>query len=171
MPGVDVDIASLNSKEDCRSVINKHRPDIVINTVGLTSVEQCEKLPEIAHKVHVEIPGNIATICNDLNVKLVHISTDHIFSGKSQMSIENEIADPVNIYAKTKYQGELKVQNNCKSALIVRTNFFGWGTKYRRSFSDFILNTLKNYRGQKKSRTGENLLNRSRVLQKKITEI
>ena len=59
------------------------------------------------------------------------------------MSFEDEIADPINIYEETKYQGELKVQNNCKSALIVRTNFFGWGTKYRQSFSDFILNTLK----------------------------
>ena len=67
-----------------------------------------------------------------------------MLSGKNQMSFEDEIAIPVNIYAKTKYQGELKVQNNCKSALIVRTNFFGWGTKYRRSFSDFILNSLTN---------------------------
>ena len=63
--GVNIDITSLNSKEDCRSVIDKHRPDIVINTVGLTSVEECEKQPEIAYKVHVEIPSNIATTCND----------------------------------------------------------------------------------------------------------
>ena len=70
IPGVGVDIASLNSKKDCHSVINKHNPDIVINTIGLTSVEKCEKQPEIAHEVHVEIPGIIATTCNDLNKKL-----------------------------------------------------------------------------------------------------
>jgi len=144
MSGVEIDTISLESKEDCRSILNKHKPDIVINTVGLASVEECEKQPKIAHKLHVEIPSNIATTCNDLSVKLIHISTDHLFSGKNQMSFEDEITDPVNIYAKTKSQGELKVQNNCKSALIVRTNFFGWGTKYRRSFSDFILDSLKN---------------------------
>ena len=143
MSGVEIDTISLESKKDCRYILNKHRPDIVINTVGLASVEECEMQPKIAHNLHVEIPSNIATTCNDLNVKLIHISTDHLFSGKNQMSFEDEIADPVNIYAKTKSQGELKVQNNCKSALIVRTNFFGWGTKYRRSFSDFILDSLK----------------------------
>ena len=143
MPGVEIDTASLESKEDCRYVIAKHKPDIVINTLGLTSVEECKKHPKIAHKVHVEIPGNIAITCKDLNVKLIHISTDHIFSGKSQMSFEDEIAKPVNVYAQTKHQGELKVQKNCKNALILRTNFFGWGTTYRQSFSDFILNTLK----------------------------
>ena len=141
MPGVEIDTTSLESKKDCRYVIDKHRPDIVINTLGLTSVEECKKQPKIAHKVHVEIPHNIAIVCNDLNVKLVHISTDHIFSGKSQMSFEDEVADPVNIYAQTKYQGELKVQKNCKNALILRTNFFGWGTIYRQSFSDFIIQT------------------------------
>ena len=67
MSGVDIDIASLNSKEECRYVIDKHRPDIVINTLGLTSVEECEKQPEIAHKVHVEIPNNIAIICSIVN--------------------------------------------------------------------------------------------------------
>ena len=143
VPGVDIDIASLNSKEECRYVIDKHRPDIVINTLGLTSVEKCEKKPKVAHKVHVEIPNNIAVTCDDLNIKLVHISTDHIFSGKSQMSFEDEIADPVNIYAKTKYLGELIVQNNCKSSLIVRTNFFGWGPSYRQSFSDMIISNLR----------------------------
>jgi len=143
LPRVGIDCISLESKEDCRYAIDKHKPDIVINTLGLTSVEECKKQPKIANKVHVEIPNNIAIACNDLNVKLVHISTDHIFSGKRQMSSEDEVAAPVNIYAKTKYQGELKVQKSCKSALILRTNFFGWGTAYRQSFSDFILNTLK----------------------------
>ena len=53
IPGVDIDITSFNSKEVCRLLFNQHRPDVVINTVGLTSVEECEKKPEIAHKVHV----------------------------------------------------------------------------------------------------------------------
>ena len=54
------------------------------------------------------------------------------------------VANPVNNYAKSKLLGEQEVLENCKDALVIRTNFYGWGTKYRQSFSDFILNKLKN---------------------------
>ena len=51
---------------------------------------------------------------------------------------------PINHYAKSKIKGECKIQKHCKDALIIRTNFFGWGTGYRHSFSDFIINKLRN---------------------------
>ena len=69
VPGYSMGNIAKRIKED----IIHYNPDIVINTIGLTSVEKCEKQPEIAHEVHVEIPGIIATTCNDLNKKLVHI--------------------------------------------------------------------------------------------------
>jgi perosamine synthetase len=142
--GIDTEVTSLNSLDQCCTIIKKHKPDLVIHTAGLTNVEMCEQDPKLAHKVNVDLAENIAVACNELNIKLVHISTDHLFSGENQMSSEDSCIEPVNNYAKTKHQGELKVQERCKNALIVRTNFFGWGTKYRQSLSDFILNRLRN---------------------------
>ena len=144
LSGVDTSIASLDSLDECISVLTKHRPDIVIHTAGLTNVEECESNPDLAQEVNVDLANNIAIACNKQSVKLVHISTDHLFSGNQEFSTEESITNPVNNYAKTKLQGEQQVLENCKDALIIRTNFFAWGTKYRQSFSDFILNKLKN---------------------------
>ena len=142
--GVETDIASLSSLDECSSILAKHQPDIVIHTAGLTNVEECEANPDLAQEVNVDLAKNIAIACSSQGVKLVHISTDHLFSGDQEFSTEESSTSPVNNYAKSKLLGEQQVLENCKDALIIRTNFFGWGTKYRQSFSDFILDKLKN---------------------------
>lgn len=143
LQGVKTDSMPLNSLGECIDAVNKHQSDIVIHTAGLTSVEECESNPFLAREVNVDLAKNIAIACNKLNVKLVHISTDHLFSGKGNLVTEESNTLPLNNYAKTKLEGEQQVQENCKDALIIRTNFFGWGTKYRQSFSDFIINKLR----------------------------
>jgi UDP-4-amino-4,6-dideoxy-N-acetyl-beta-L-altrosamine transaminase/dTDP-4-dehydrorhamnose reductase len=144
LSGVDTDIAYSSSLDECLSVLEKHQPDIVIHTAGLTNVEECESNPDLAQEVNVELAKNMAIACSVQGVKLVHISTDHLFSGNQELVTEETRPNPVNNYAKTKLQGEQQVLENCKDAIVIRTNFFGWGTKYRQSFSDFILNKLKN---------------------------
>jgi UDP-4-amino-4,6-dideoxy-N-acetyl-beta-L-altrosamine transaminase/dTDP-4-dehydrorhamnose reductase len=144
LSGVDTSVASLSSLDECLSVLAKHQPDIVIHTAGLTNVEECESDPDLAQEVNVDLAKNIAIACNQQSVKLVHISTDHLFSGNQEFSTEDSATNPVNNYSKTKLLGEQEVLKNCKGALIIRTNFFCWGMKYRQSFSDFILNKLRN---------------------------
>jgi len=141
--GVETDIASLGSLDECSFVLAKHQPDIVIHTAGLTNVEECETNPDLAQEVNVDLAKNIAIACSSQGVKLVHISTDHLFLGDQEFTTENTSTNPVNNYAKTKFLGEQKVLENCKDALVIRTNFFGWGTRYRQSFSDFILSKLR----------------------------
>ncbi len=143
IPGIDFDIIPLYSVNAITKAFLKHKPDIVINTAGLTNVESCEKYPKLAKEVNTDTAENIAIVCNKLNIKLVHISTDHLFSGKRRMMTENDCTNPQNMYAITKYEAELKVQDNCQNALIIRTNFYGWGPKYRSSFSDIIINSLQ----------------------------
>ena len=142
--GINTDVLSLNCLDECLFVIEKHQPDIVINTAGLTSVEECETNPILAKKANVDLAKNMAVACNQKSIKLVHISTDHLFAGNQEFSTEESLTKPVNNYAKTKLLGEQQVLESCKDALIIRTNFFCWGTKYRKSFSDFILNKLRN---------------------------
>ena len=144
LSGVDTDVASLDSLDECLSVLVKHQPDIVVHTAGLTNIEECESNPDLAQEVNVDLAKNIAIACSDQGIKLVHISTDHLFSGDHELATEESTTNPVNIYGETKLLGEQQVLENCKDALIVRTNFFCWGAKYRQSFSDFILNKLKN---------------------------
>lgn len=144
LSGVSTDTLSLNSPEDCLSALTKHRPDIVIHTAGLTNVEACESDPGLAQEVNANLAGNMAKACHNQSVKLVYISTDHLFAGDDKYATEEDTTSPINNYAKTKLQGEQQVLDSCPDALIIRTNFFGWGTTYRSSFSDFILNKLRN---------------------------
>lgn len=143
LTGISTDIASLDSLDECISVLSKYQPDIVIHTAGLTDVEKCESSPDLAQELNVDLAKNMALACSEQGVKLVHISTDHLFSGDQELVTEEVETSPVNNYAKTKFLGEQQVLENCKDALIVRTNFFGWGTEYRQSFSDFIINKLR----------------------------
>jgi len=141
---VKTDIVSLSSEGECASMLMRHQPDVLIHTAGLANVELCESNNELADQVNIDITRNLSKACFNHGVKLVHISTDHLFSGEQEFVTEDSRCNPLNNYAKTKLIGEQQVLKELKDALIIRTNFFGWGPKYRQSFSDNILNQLKN---------------------------
>ena len=77
-------------------------------------------------------------------IKLVHISTDHLFDGSSAFADENKTKSPLKQLCKNKSKGEDIILENCPEALIIRTNFFGLGPNYKPSFSDKIINNLEN---------------------------
>jgi len=137
------EVVDLNSVNEIKSIMKREAIDLVINTAGYTNVESCEKYPSEAKNVNTTIPENLAIASQELKIKLIHISTDHLFDGTSPFCSENKEPRPINIYAKTKYKGEKAILCNSEDALIIRTNFFGWGPLYRRSFSDFIIDNLR----------------------------
>ena len=140
LPVVRVNIHSINS---IVSLINNYSIDIVVNTIGLTSVEECERKPEEAYLLNAYVAGYIAKACNITNKKLIHISTDHLFKDENFKHKENDEVSLLNIYAKSKFNGELEVLKNMPSALICRTNFFGKGPPHKLSFSDWIIKSSK----------------------------
>jgi dTDP-4-dehydrorhamnose reductase len=143
IPDVNLRKINLESIDDLALTLEEIGPDYVIHTVGLTSVEKCESDPQLAKHVNVNLASNVAKACALLGVGLVHISTDQLFYGdESFMSEEHRVA-PVNIYGETKAEAEIQVLDTFPQALVIRTNFYGWGTSYRRSFSDTIINGLR----------------------------
>jgi len=144
LTGVETDIAPVSSLEACSSLLKKHQPDIVIHTAGLANVEGCDSNPDLAKEVNVNLAKNMAIACSKQAVKMVHISTDHIFSGDHEFSTEDAKTNPLNVYSQTKLLGEQQVLKHCQDALVIRTNFFASGLRYRESFSDTILNSLRN---------------------------
>lgn len=142
--GVQSVLVNLTSPELFGNNLDKIKPDLVIHTAALSNVDYCEKEPSVAAQVNIGLSGNVAVACSERSIPLVHISTDHLFSGDKQFVSETDDVQPLNIYAQTKADAERKVIQLYPSALIIRTNFFGWGTSYRRSFSDEVLATLRN---------------------------
>ncbi len=132
------------SSANISKIITDNNIDIIINTIGLTSVERCQKNPLLAKNTNAKTAKNIAIACAKSNTKLVHISTDHLFDGSKKLATEKDNPKPINIYAQTKLDSEKAILKYKPNSLIIRTNFFGYGTDYRQSFSDIIISTLKN---------------------------
>jgi dTDP-4-dehydrorhamnose reductase len=133
----------LASRDDIWRAIDDTRASALIHAAGMTSVEACERDPALARHVNVELSRNVAHACASSGVALAHISTDHLFSSPRQLVSETEPVAPMNVYARTKADAEVEVQQAHPAALVVRTNFFGWGPPYRRSFSDVIVAALR----------------------------
>jgi dTDP-4-dehydrorhamnose reductase len=101
------------------------RPSLIVNCVAVTSLELCEEDPKHAFAVNAGIPGLLAQLAGTLDAKLVHISTDHYFTGDGRdKHAEDAEVTLVNEYARSKYAGEgLALVND--AALVVRTNIVG----------------------------------------------
>ncbi|CAM8429739.1 RfbD dTDP-4-dehydrorhamnose reductase [Candidatus Methylopumilus universalis] len=136
-------LLDLDSKEALTQALEALEPQLVIHTAGLTSIEQCEANPTLAKYINVDITKNLVMVCAKLNIPMVYISTDHLFSGNESLIDEDCPVSPINVYAKTKAEAEACVLDSDAKALIIRTNFYGWGTSYRQSSSDMVINHLR----------------------------
>lgn len=134
---------NLSNEEDCRRVIENFGPDLVVNAAAMTDVNACEQFPEFAWRANVGVTRNLAqAVKNSPDTKFVQISSDHLFCGTKAFYDEQNKTYPLNVYAHTKILAENTVREILNNYLIIRTNFFGWGTSYRKSFSDNILEKL-----------------------------
>ncbi|MEW6689345.1 MAG: SDR family oxidoreductase [Pseudomonadota bacterium] len=131
------------SGDELARAFDAARPEVIVNAAGLSDVDACERDPALAQAVNADLAGLVATCAAARGARLVHISTDHVFSGDKPLRSESDAPEPINVYARTKLAGERQVAEHCPQALIVRTNFFGWGHAARQSISDWILAALR----------------------------
>ncbi|QLE86065.1 dTDP-4-dehydrorhamnose reductase [Shewanella sp. Scap07] len=108
-----------------RTQIKHHQPDIIINCAAYTSVENAEKQAELAYTVNERGASNLAYVCAEQNLFLIHISTDYVFSGeKGKPYYPSDEPKPVNVYGASKLAGEHRViERMSKNVLIIRTSW------------------------------------------------
>jgi len=118
----------ITKSENCNHLL-KIKPDFIVNTAAITNVDFCEKFQEKSYLVNVIGVKNLVKIANTLGCKLIHISTDGIFSGREENYKEDDEANPINFYGKTKLESENEVK--ClNDYLILRTNLlYGFMSK------------------------------------------
>lgn len=124
------------------SIIDIHKPNVIVHAAGYTNVDTCEKNEELANILHSGVASVIAKATNIIGVKMVFISTDHLWDGTQSMITENTPTKPINAYARTKEAGEQSTLAGNPNSLIIRTNFYGPGRPWRLSFSDWIIGEL-----------------------------
>jgi dTDP-4-dehydrorhamnose reductase len=102
---------------------NGLKPDIIINPAAYTAVDKAESEPELAHLINVTAPEVLAEKASELNIPLIHFSTDYVFDGlKKGAYVETDETNPQSIYGKTKRDGEEKVRKHRKH-IILRTSW------------------------------------------------
>jgi dTDP-4-dehydrorhamnose reductase len=122
---------------DIESVIRyfnqHHHFDFILNCAAYTAVDQAEDEKDLAYKINQDGVRNLATLCAQNNIKLVHFSTDYVFDGsKSTPYNEADDVSPQSIYGKSKLAGEKEIFEYDISALIIRTSWLY--SKYGKNF-------------------------------------
>lgn len=111
-------------REDVWQALHFYQPDVVINAAAYTKVDQAEAEPDRAFLVNACGAANVAAVCQQFNVPLLHFSTDYVFDGSKQRGYhEDDSAAPQNVYGVSKWQGEERVRQLCPRHIILRTSW------------------------------------------------
>ncbi|MGH7147000.1 MAG: SDR family oxidoreductase [Nitrospiraceae bacterium] len=142
IPGVTAATVDLTDRGATDELIKRARPSLVLHCAALTDVDQCERDPKLAERLNVDVTANVASAAYAVGATLVHISTDQLWNGSKQFVNESAPLCPLNVYGRSKAKAEAMALEAHPGSLIVRTNFFGPGRPWRKSFSDWILGEL-----------------------------
>lgn len=111
-------------------------PDVVVNATAYTSVDKAESDKQVAEIVNHQAVENIAEICEKIGCWLVHLSTDYVFDGTSDLAYtEEDNTNPQSVYGETKLRGELAIKSSECKHIIIRTAwvFSEYGNNFLKS--------------------------------------
>ena len=114
--------------------------DVIINCAAYTAVDRAEEEADLAEQINHIAVKQIAEFANSQNAKLIHISTDYVFDGENKsLYLENDNPNPINVYGKSKLQGERAVLKTMSdNAMIIRTSWV-----YSEFGNNFVKTMLK----------------------------
>jgi dTDP-4-dehydrorhamnose reductase len=123
-------------------IVKQIQPDVIINAAAYTAVDQAEDEKQKALQVNCDGVKNLAQAAAKHQIPLVHISTDYIFDGKSNTPYrENDLANPINHYGKSKWLGEQAIREYCENHIILRVS--GVFSEFGHNFLKSILRLAK----------------------------
>ena len=130
------DLANLERVE---ALLNRIRPDLVVNAAAYTAVDQAESEPDAAFRVNAELPGCLGRWLRRNDGLLLHYSTDYVFSGEANEPYpEHAPTGPLNVYGESKLAGELAVTGSGCRHLVLRTSWV-----YSGHGNNFVLTMLR----------------------------
>ena len=136
---IDYPEIDLRDVESLRGMIASAHPQVIVNATAYTAVDKAESEAEIAQAINTQAPRIMAEEAQRINALLIHYSTDYVFDGgKGSDYREDEVANPLNQYGRSKLAGELAIQEVDGSYLIFRT---AWVYSLRRD--SFVTKVLE----------------------------
>src|SRR5581483_11437899 len=111
----------------------RSKPDLVIHTAAISSPDYCDKNKDLAEKVNIGGTQNIINACQKYKSSVVFISSNGIYNGKNPPYNEESKIEPIDIYGKTKYKGELLTSSSGLPFIVIRLmTMYGWNNPYER---------------------------------------
>lgn len=147
----DFEVIGKNSKDfdardskAVRALIEKNRPEVVVNTVASLGLDPCGEDPFDALKVNTLFPEELARLSNEFAFLLIHFSTDAVFNDeKNDFYVESDAAKPLNLYGITKYGGDSLIQAIAKTYYIFRISILFGQTTKNTQFVEKMLERIK----------------------------
>jgi dTDP-4-dehydrorhamnose reductase len=120
--GVDLEDLDITDRAAVNAFFEEHRPSLLFNCAAYTNVDGCESDEENAYRVNALGPKYLALACTQHHCRLVHLSTDYVFSGNANTPYtEIDRPGPKTAYGRTKLAGEEFVTELCPDSIICRT--------------------------------------------------
>lgn len=121
---VDREECDLAESEAIRSLVRSVRPDLIINPAAYTAVDRAESEPELAAALNATAPAVLGEEARRIGAWIIHYSTDYVFDGSSARPYrETDAPNPLNVYGRTKRDGDLALRHCCPHHLIFRTSW------------------------------------------------
>lgn len=134
----------ITSRKDVRNLIADCRPAVIVNTAAMTNVDACEHERERAWKVNVGGVENLIDASRKGGTRILHVSTDYIFDGKSGPYAEEDRPEPLNYYGKTKLASENALRTSGIPFFIARTMvLYGYSPGARPNFALWLIDSLE----------------------------
>ena len=122
--GVDIKECDLAQSAMIDALLDRVKPDIIVNPAAYTAVDNAESEPTVAHAINAQAPKTLARQASRRNIPIIHFSTDYIFDGtKEEAYVEEDQANPKSVYGNTKWLGEEAVRSNAAKHVILRTSW------------------------------------------------
>ena len=114
----------ITDRDSVGKVISEYAPDYVINAAAYTAVDKAEEEVDLAFAVNCGGASILAKECSENSVPLIHVSTDYVFDGKKDDEYtENDFPNPINVYGRSKWEGEEAIRRYCPQHIILRTSW------------------------------------------------
>jgi dTDP-4-dehydrorhamnose reductase len=134
----------LEDLQQVQKFIQEYKPTVIINAAAYTNVDKAESEPTKARAINANAVGLMADLAKNIDALLISYSSEYIFDGKKPTPyFEDDKANPLSVYGKTKFEGEEKIRNSGCKHLILRTSWI-----YSPSGSNFV-NTIIKLAGEK----------------------
>lgn len=134
-----------NDLDSIKAVINEVKPNYIFNCIGIIKQKDNAKNNISVIEVNSLFPHRLANIASQANAKIIHFSTDCVFSGKTGNYLESDVADSLELYGRSKLLGEIDYDNH----LTLRTSIIGHEIDRGISLVDWFLNEHGNIFGFK----------------------